>query len=375
MVALGLVSVRAAAQTPEPQPLAEEKDAEGEDWKPLGEADEPDEPPPPSGDDPGYGPTGSPYRPAELPPPTNAEDADPDDPNDGNDEPEVIAWMRKDWKPLALTRHVRAEMDVGLFDAANVYTWDVVAQLGFDEVPAFLDIDIPIGLASPEAGDDKAVVGNIVIGGHGGDVLAATSNKLALWGGLLVAIPTSVDLDDRSPLARGALAISSALRAGIESHRFAPFNVPIRANVGLAYQIYPLVYYRFEMAGAAWVSTLDEAERGGAPAVRGFVEFVNDLEVLSPWGPGAGVRLQAWVDGTQYDGGLFGNAFDRDQLAVEPYIMYRPPFSGPANIPVFARLGFLLPVDDGGFSNLLGGLNGDPTSNYFVLRATVGGRF
>lgn len=371
-VAFGLVAAPAAAQSPKPKPVAEEKD---EKWTSLGEADEPDEPPPPGEEQPRNDPSGNPYRPAELPPPTNVEDPEPEDGNDGNDEPEVIAWMRKDWKPLALTRHVRGEMDVGLFEQGNVFTWDVVAQLGFDDVPAFLDVDIPIGFLSSDVGDDKAVMGNIVIGGHGGDVLASTSNKLALWGGLLVAIPTTIKPEDRSLSALTALSASTSLRAGIEAHRFAPFNVPIRGSFGLAYQIYPLVYYRFEVAGSAWVSTLEEAERGGVPAVRGFVEFINDFEALSPWGPGAGVRLQAWVDGTQYDGGLLGNAFDRDQLAVEPYIMYRPPFSGPANIPVFARLGFLLPVDDGIFSNALGSFNGDPTGSYFVLRAMVGGRF
>lgn len=109
--------------------------------------------------------------------------------------------------------------------------------------------------------------------------------------------------------------------------------------------------------------------------MRGFLEFVNDLEVLSPWGPGAGVRLQAWVDATAYDGGLAGNAGDRDQLAVEPYIMYRPPFVGPANIPVFARLGFILPVDNGLFNATISSFNTDPSADYFVLRAMVGGRF
>ncbi len=371
-VAFGLVSAPAAAQTPKPKPLAEEKD---ENWKPLGEADEPDAPPPPGDEPPQYDASGNPYRPGELPPPSNVEDPEPENPNDGNDEPEVIAWMRKDWKPLALTRHIRGEMDVGLFEQGNAFTWDVVAQLGFDDVPAFFDIDLPIGFLSPELGDDKVVMGNIVIGGHGGGVLAATSNKLALWGGLLVAIPTSVDPADRSQLAFDALSTSTSLRAGIEAHRFAPFNVPIRGNFGLAYQIYPLVYYRFELAGSAHISTLEEAQRGPFPAVRGFVEFINDFEALSPWGPGAGVRLQAWVDGTQYDGGLLGNVIDREQLAVEPYIMYRPPFAGPANIPVFARLGFLLPVDDGPFSSTLGALDGDPTGSYFVLRAMIGGRF
>lgn len=372
VVVIGLFSGPVAAQTPSPKPVAE---AKGENWKSLGEADEPDEPVAPSGDEPRYDDSGNPYRPAEMPPPSREVETDePDEANEGHDEPEVIAWMRKDWKPLALTRHVRAEMDVGLFDLADAYTWDVVAQLGFDDVPAFLDVDIPVGLLTVDGVDDKAVMGNVVIGGHGGDVVA--SGKLGLWGGLLIAIPTTVDPEDRSGLAVSALSTSSMLRGGIDSHRFAPLNVPIRGDFGLAWQIYPLVYYRFQVAGSAWVSTLDDAQRGGRPAVRGFLEFINDVEALSPWGPGLGVRLQAWVDATQYSGGLGGLGglgLDRDQLAIEPYITYRPPFSGPLNVPVFARLGFLLPIDGGLFDETLRALNNGDDG--FVLRAMLGGRF
>ncbi|MEM6791442.1 MAG: hypothetical protein AAF715_28245 [Myxococcota bacterium] len=366
----GLVGEPARAQSAEDEPASPAEPpgpaAPAPGWNALEESDEPDEAPPPDAEPPSDA-SGSPYlvAPPPLPPddasPANDDDAPP--PSDiGGGGPEEIAWMAKDWRPRPLVRHARLEADAFTFDGGSVLTLDAVAQIGFDEdVLGFLDVIVPMAiLLVEEPFDDTVVAGNIVVGGHGGDVFA--EGRVAVWGGAHIAIPTTVDPEARSLSAAAALLTASRMRGGAEAHRFAPLNVPLRAHVGVAGQIHPLVYDRLEFAGAAWVSTLDETERGGQSDVFGVVELANELEVVSPWGPGVGLRAQ-------YVANVRADTEAQTQLAVEPYATYRPPFAGPFAFPLVARVGVLFPVADGDL------LEPDDGDVLWILRTMIGGRF
>lgn len=369
-IALALLTAGpAAAQQPAPADDDPKKGGEqpkDEEWTSLEptadnapEDATPDEVPQPS--------TPTPYRddltdPFAIPEPKEPETSDDDD-DDGYSE--SVAWM-KDWLPRYASSRAGLEFDV-LLDDPTIMSWDAVARVAFGEESTFaLDLALPWAWAD----GGEAIIGNPVIGLLGGGKLA---DPVGMYGGFWIGIPTKPGIPDLSDLdaqARVAQALITALlRAGIQSHRFIPIFVPLRFGLGAEFQLHPLVYLRTELAPQINV---------GLEGVNATltIDHITDVEVLSPIGLGGGLRLQEYftpLDTPIYSFFTFGpgaTSVDRAQVALEPYIAYEPPRQGDYAVPIYARLGLLMALDDPlgfGFAS-----NGFKVA---TLRTTIGTTF
>lgn len=291
-------------------------------------------------------PTDSPYRPAPAqpePPPPPADSSGQKQiitANASEGEPEAIAWMRT-WKPRFAVRHVRAEFEAWDHDLGTSFMWDVAMSVGVDDVPVFLDIDLPwtyfdadTPRLNPETNEmvgGHTHIGNTTIGIHGGGVAAKV---IGFWGGAWFGIPSgkAISLLDQETL----LAAFSA-RNGVEGHRFFPDTIPFRWAFGIEGQLYPLVYLRSDFFTTILFPNAKLDDEGAF--IGGTFEQIHELEVLSPVGAGAGLRYQmlANVASSIADVGIHG---------VEPYFLYNPPYVGPYAFDLFARLGFLFSVNE-----------------------------
>ena len=339
-----LTAGQAAAQPTPPDAPKDESDEpkEGEEgWSSLEPTAEnapedatPDEVPQPT--------TPTPYR-GDLTDPFAIPEPKQDDDDDDDDEgySESVAWM-KDWLPRYASSRAGLEFDVFL-DDPTAMTWDAVARVAFGEESTFA-LDLALPWAWADGGD--AIIGNPVIGVLGGGKLA---DPVGMYGGFWIGIPTKPglpDISDQDAQARAGQALVTALlRAGIQSHRFMPIWVPLRFGIGAEFQLHPLVYLRTELAPQINVG-LDGVNTTLT------VDHITDIEALSPIGLGGGLRLQEYftpLDTPLYSVFAFGpgaTSFDRAQVAIEPYIAYEPPRQGDYAVPIYARLGLLMALDD-----------------------------
>ena len=228
-----------------------------------------------------------------------------------------------------------------LLDDPTIMSWDAVARVAFGEESTFaLDLGLPWAWA--DGGD--AIIGNPVIGLLGGGKLA---DPVGMYGGFWIGIPTKPgipDISDQDAQRRaGQALITALLRGGIQSHRFVPIFVPLRFGIGAEFQLHPLVYLRTELAPQINV---------GLEGVNSTltIDHITDVEVLSPIGLGGGLRLQEYftpLDLPLYSIFSFGTtSVDRAQVALEPYIAYEPPRQGDYAVPIYARVGLLMALDE-----------------------------
>jgi len=264
----------------------------------------------------------------------------------GDDYSESVAWMNN-WVPRSRVSHASIEYDVWSTSQGSVMTWDAVVQAGFGDPQAFgaIQIGLPWSYVTPI---EEATIANPVVGGHGG---GKVHDQVVLWGGMVIAIPT---VAAGSTVERKTVVFASLpVRAGVDTHRFASLVVPLRLELGGELQLHPLVYVRAEIDPMLFIPTEGQD-----------VEFVQDqhvdAEVLSPIGLGGGLRLQAALSPT--------GSGDTVQTGLEPFIAYEPPFAGPYDVPVHARLGLLIALDERlGF--------GFDSGKVMTLRTMVGARF
>lgn len=261
--------------------------------------------------------------------------------------PESIMWM-KAWTPKFATRHVRAELDVWPHDVGTTFTWDVVLQLGVDDVPVFFDVDLPwtyYDFDTPATNEEGELMGglthlgNPTLGVHGGGVVAEV---VGFWGGAWVAIPsenTPLSADGATPpselpiLDIATLLSAWLTRNGVEGHRFFPLGVPVRWAFGIEGQLFPLIYLRTDLYSTLYIPTASEYP------VIGTLEQISELEVLSPVGAGAGLRYQTLF-------GVTNSLSDGSVHGLEPYLLYRAPLDGPFAFPLLARVGVLVGLTD-----------------------------
>jgi hypothetical protein len=276
-----------------------------------------------------------------------------EDEDDGEGMSEAMAAM-KNWTPRYAQTRAGLDWDVVLQGNLNM-TWDAKFRVAFGEESTFaLDFAIPWAWAD----GGGAIFGNPVIGLLGGGKLA---DFMGLWGGGWVGIPTDTSLDVADPEDLNGFfqRFTSALfRAGIESHRFVPVLVSARFAIGAEFQLHPLVYLRVEFDPQATIPTQGS---GG----NFTMDQINEIEALAPFGLGGGFRFQGHY--TLHGRPLYvfipGAGTDKAQLALEPFISYEPPNEGDYAVPMYARVGLLMPLDSPfGF---------DVTT----LRTSVGGRF
>jgi hypothetical protein len=285
--------------------------------------------------------------------------------------PEAIAWMET-WKPRFATRHVRLDFEVWPQDAFDTYTWDLVLLMGVEDAPVFGDLILPITFLSAD-GADQFHFGNPTLGVHGGGVLA---DVVGLWGGLSVSIPTLTEFpaEDESFLPVATLFSAATMRGLVEAHRFFPLTVPVRFGVGVEVQILPFLYFRTELFPAFYIA-LEELDDATGESFFALLDHVSEAELLSPIGLGGGVRFQEAIGLSSISASQSGSddddeieAGDGAQLAFEPFVSYQPPIEGPYSVPVFARVGLLLAIDDP-----LGFGFGD--GHLATVRTSVGVRF
>ncbi|MBW2457758.1 MAG: hypothetical protein JRI68_24855 [Deltaproteobacteria bacterium] len=330
----------------------DDKGDKDEDWTELQvEEDDPETeaaPPPPPPPPPGGG--GSQYRNEPTAPPPDPV-AKPTSPRPDDEDGGASRTFMRYWEPQFAWRSIAAEFDVWSTEDFNCFTWDIVARLGVEDFPAYFDIDIPWTYLSVDGGDDdmdQLQFGNPTFGGHGGGKVGGV---VGIWGGATVSIPTTF-VDENDDDGQGdeftALALASRARALVDAHRFFALYVPLRFMVGVEVQIHPYVYARAEFAPAFYIPTGDAQDLADALHYDAFfsvMDQIYEVEALSPIGLGGGVRFQLWWDMNENMSDLaYGG--DRAQTALEPYITYSPPFRGPYEVPVFARVGLLFALDD-----------------------------
>jgi hypothetical protein len=270
----------------------------------------------------------------------------------------------KPWTPRSQIRHISIEYDVLSTSADTAMSWDLVIQAVFGDGDGYGGIffDLPwTYLFSAET----ASIANPTFGGHGG---GKVHDQVALYGGLLVSIPTLTA--DSSPERAAAAFAGGPMRALIDTQRFVAFNVPIRLRLGAEFQLHPLVYLRTEIDPTLMVPTEGQD-------VEFVMDHVTDFEVLSPIGLGGGLRFQEAFAFTSATDSALGAALqalafvlpdDAVQTALEPFIVYEPPFAGPFELPLRARIGLLIALDDAlGF--------GFDTNKVMTLRTSFGVRF
>jgi hypothetical protein len=229
------------------------------------------------------------------------------------------------WTPRTQGSRVGAEIGIWSREHIDAFAFAVVAQIELIKV-LHLDFEVPWSVARYDNGildpETLAVFGNPTFGAHYG---ANLNEKLALYVGGTISVPTSLDLNYES-FAVGLTAAAS--NAYGDTHRYLPEFLHIRPRGGIEVRILPVLYYRGELAPLVMIPVgkdVNDAEF--------LLETSHEIEARAPVGVGGGIRLQGVF--LSYDND------DNAQAALEPYFAFEPPQGH-----FYARLGLLVALDE-----------------------------
>jgi hypothetical protein len=213
---------------------------------------------------------------------------------------------------------------------------------------------VPEGVTVDDDSIGTFTIGNPTVGAYYGTVL---EQQFAIFVGGTLSAPT-IFYEDASPTGddpdadrQATVGVVGLMHAGYDLHRWAPESLPVRLFGGVEISIMPNLYYRGDLAPTVYVP-LDEQD------VEVFLEQGNEIEGRADMGLGGGLRIQE---------AFFLTATDKIQTAAELFGTYEPSEAG-----LYARLGFLLALDESG---QIGGGFGFDEGKLAMVRLALGGKW